>query len=113
MYIKGLKNIPGLKILENPKHSLSNNWLNILSIDKKKYGLEKKQVIQKFLNLKIETRSLWYPSHLQKPFKKFQKKFKIKRSKDFFERCLCLPSSFSLKTIDQRNIINYLRSKFK
>ena len=112
MYIKGLKNIPGLKILENPKYSLSNNWLNILSIDKKKYGLGKKQVIQKFLNLKIETRSLWYPSHLQKPFKNFEK-FNIKRSKDFFEKCLCLPSSFSLKTIEQKSIINCLKSKFK
>mgnify|MGYP001177669537 CR=1 FL=1 len=111
LYIQGLKNIPGLKILKNPKYSLSNNWLNILSIDKKKYGLGKKQVIQKFLNLKIETRSLWYPSHLQKPFKKFEK-FNIKRSKDFFERCLCLPSSFSLKTIDQKKIINCLKTKF-
>lgn len=112
LYIKELNNIPGLKILENPKYSLSNNWLNILFIDKKKYGLDKKQVIKKFLNLNIETRSLWYPSHLQKPFKNFEK-FNIKRSKDFFDRCLCLPSSFSLKTTDQKKIINCLKTKFK
>ena len=112
LYIKELNNIPGLKILENPKYSISNNWLNILFIDKKKYGLDKKQVIKKFLNLNIETRSLWYPSHLQKPFKNFEK-FNIKRSKDFFDRCLCLPSSFSLKTTDQKKIINCLKTKFK
>ena len=49
-----------------------------LVVDKKKYSLSKDQIIKKFSNFNIETRSLWYPNHLQKPYKKFQN-YEIKK----------------------------------
>ena len=111
-YKDNINNIKGLKVLEQPDYCNSNYWLNILIIDKKRYELSKNQIIKNFKNKGIETRSVWYPNHLQKPYKDFQK-FNIKRSKDFFDRCLCLPSSYSLKMIDQKKIINFLKTKFK
>ena len=111
IYTKEINKIDGLDILESPKDCLSNNWLNILVVDKKKYFLSKDQIIKKFSNFNIETRSLWYPNHLQKPFKKFQN-YEIKKSNLMFKKCLCLPSSYGLKKSDQTKIIKLLQNKF-
>jgi perosamine synthetase len=111
-YKKEINKINGLKILEQPNYCTSNFWLNILVIDKKKYGLSKDQIIKNFLNKKIETRSVWHPNHLQSPFKNFQK-YKIKNSKKLYENCVCLPSSFNLRIKDQIKVINFLKKKFK
>ena len=88
--------------------SLAKIWL---ALDKEKYFLSKDQIIKKFSNFNIETRSLWYPNHLQKPFKKFQN-YEIKKSNLMFKTCLCLPSSYGLKKSDQIKIIKLLQNKF-
>jgi len=111
-YKEGINSINGLKILPNPGYCKSNNWLNVLTIDKKIYGLSKNEVIKKFKKFNIETRSLWYPNHLQKPFLEYER-FRLDNSKKMFERCLCLPSSYTLKDNDQKKIIKLLRNKFK
>ncbi len=112
IYKKQINKIEGLKILNSPKKCSPNYWLNILVIDEQKYSLSKKQIIKKFSDNGIETRSLWYPNHLQKPFAKFQN-YKISNSKTMFETCLCLPSSYGLKKNEQIKIINFLENKFK
>ena len=112
LYRDSINNIKGLFILPNPKYCSSNNWLNILIIDKKKYGLSKNKIIEKFKEFNIETRSLWNPNHLQKPFLKFEK-YKLERAKKMFERCICIPSSFGLKLSEQKKIIKLLQNKFR
>ena len=111
IYKNNINKIFGLKILNSPKNCVSNNWLNILVVDKKKYGLSKNEIIRKFLNHKIETRSLWFPNHLQKPFKSFQR-YEIKKSNEMYNMCLCLPSSYGLRKRDQLKIIEFLQNKF-
>jgi len=112
LYKKEINKINGLTILEQPHYCVSNFWLNILIIDRNKYGLSKDQIIKNFLGKKIETRSVWYPNHLQRPFKNFQK-YKIKNSKKLYENSLCLPSSFNLRIKDQIKVINFLKKKFR
>ena len=111
-YKSEINSIKGLTILSGPKYCNSNYWLNILVIDQKKYGLSKKSIINGFLKFKVETRSLWYPNHLQKPFLKFEK-FNLNKAKKMFERCICIPSSYGLKISDQKKIIKLLKNKFK
>ena len=112
LYKDSINSIKGLSILSNPKYCSSNNWLNILIIDKKKYGLSKNKIIEKFREFNIETRSLWSPNHLQKPFLKFEK-YELDRAKNMFERCICIPSSFGLKLSEQKKIIKLLQNKFR
>ena len=111
-YKDKLNNIKGLKILNQPDYCSSNFWLNILIIDKKKYKLSKNQIISKFKKKGIETRSVWFPNHLQKPFKNFQK-YELDNSEKIYEKCICLPSSFNLNKKIQLKIINSLINKFK
>ena len=112
IYKDKINKIDGLKILSSPKNCVSNNWLNILIVDKKIYGLSKMHIIKKFLEKNIETRSLWYPNHLQKPYKNFQN-YKINNSNYMFENCMCLPSSYGLKVNEQKKIISFLENRFK
>ena len=111
-YKTKINTIKGLKVLGQPDYCNSNHWLNILIVEKKRYKLSKNQIIKNFNNKGIETRSVWYPNHLQKPYKDFQK-YKFKNSKKLFEKFICLPSSYNLKKKDQTKIINYLSKKFK
>ena len=74
-------------------------------------GYQKKRIIKKFLNQGIETRSLWYPNHLQKPFNNFQK-YQIQNSKTMFERCICLLVA-TANNNQQLKIVNLLENRFK
>ena len=112
LYKSEINKINGLKILSSPNKCKSNHWLNILVVDKKKYGLSKNQIIKRFATRSIETRSLWFPNHLQKPFKLYES-FDVKNSSKMFNSCLCLPSSYSLKRKEQKKIIHFLNKKFK
>ena len=112
LYKKELNKIEGLKILNKPNYCKSNFWLNILIIEEKKYGLSKDKIIELFKNRSVETRSVWHPNHLQKPFKKFEN-YQITKSYKMFKTSLCLPSSFNLSLKKQKIIINLLKNKFK
>ena len=112
MYKKNINKFRGLKILESPNYCESNYWLNILIIDEKKFGLSKKSVINLFKKKGIETRSVWYPNHLQKPYKKFEK-FELSNSYRLYKKSICLPSSYSLNITQQKLIIKLLKNKFK
>ena len=111
-YKKELNKIKGLKILEKPKYCKSNYWLNILFIEERKYGLSKDKIIKLFKNNNIETRSVWYPNHLQKPFRKYEN-YQLLNSFKMYKQALCLPSSYSLSPKQQMIIINFLKNKFR
>ena len=59
------------------------------------------------LKNKIDTRMIWFPCHLQKKMKMFQN-FNIKSTKNYFDRCLCLPSGTSLTIKNLNKIVHYL-----
>ncbi len=105
-YEKKLKNIKGISMVDYPKNHDNNFWLNIISFNKS----IKKNVYDIHLYLlknKIETRMIWFPCHLQKKMKMFEN-FNIKSTKDYFDRCLCLPSGTSLTIKNLNKIVHYL-----
>ncbi len=105
-YIKILNKKKYLNLIPSPKNHQNNYWLNILYIDKK-YKLSPLQLHKKFASNKIETRMIWYPCHLQKYLKKFQT-YNIKRTKKYFDRCICLPSGSALSLKKIKKICNFL-----
>ena len=101
LYSKKLNEINGLKILPVPDYCQSNYWLNILEFDPKIYKLNKSQIIKKLIKNNINVRSVWYPNHLQKPFKKYNS-YKITKALKKVNNSICLPSSVNLS----KKIIN-------
>jgi perosamine synthetase len=106
-YKKEISKINGLSISSIPDYADNNKWFNILNINIKIYKKEVLEVIKKLKGKNIEARPIWYPNHLQKKFKNFQK-YEIKNANKLLNTSLCLPSSTNIKTIDLKKVIKAL-----
>ena len=89
------------KILNPSKNAKSNYWLNILKTNNN----NSYKIFKLLEKKKIESRLLWYPMHLLKPFRRFQK-YQINQAIKNYNSHLCLPSSISLKTHEIDKIVN-------
>ena len=108
-YQKNFKSISGLNLLTQSKNCISNYWLNVLKVDEKIYGRTKEELIKYLLSNGVEVRSVWYPNHLQKPYKKFEN-YKISKSLELFKKSICLPSSFSLTLYQLKFIVKLFKN---
>lgn len=90
---------------EIDKRFFSNRWLTcIFSPEEKNSFIKLREVLKK---KHIETRSLWYPLHLQPVFKRapcYQKETS-NVSEVLFQGGLCLPSGNNLRIEEQQTII--------
>ena len=101
--------INGLELADLPDYADNNKWLNILKINTKIY---KKNVLETIVKLKknnIEARPIWYPNHLQKKFKSYQR-YKIRNAIKLLNSSLCLPSSTNIKIRDLKKVIKVLNA---
>lgn len=105
-YKKCLNSNKNLRLISNPKYSQSNHWLNLVQLIKQKS--KKNKIIKKFSMKKIEVRPIWRCNHLQKPYLNYQK-YKITKAPKMVSNCLCLPSSYFLKTDKIKKISNILK----
>ena len=82
----------------------TNYWMNLVKF-KKKINLDK--IINYLRKFKIEARNVWFPNHLQKPFKKFER-YKIVNAKKLVSNYLCVPSSVGLSKKQQMHVCKKL-----
>tara|TARA_Y100000590_G_scaffold469250_1_gene655801 strand:+ start:463 stop:1656 length:1194 start_codon:yes stop_codon:yes gene_type:complete len=114
-YKKKLLNSKYFKILSPPKNSKCNFWINLLSIKNTQSIKTRDFVINKFFKNKIQVRPVWFPNHLQKKMKNFQR-FKLFNYNNFLQSTICLPSGHNLdnKSLDRViNVINLLEKDKK
>ena len=104
-YFKTISLIQDIKFVNQPLHSVNNNWLNLIQTHS---GLKNK-LIKLFLSENIAVRPVWYPNHKQKMYKKCEK-FKIEKASQLFDSTICLPSSYNLSSIEFKKIINILKN---
>ena len=109
-YRKKLINLKKFSLFQFPDHSKNNHWINILNIKSEiKNSLNlKNKLLKKFKINGIEARSIWFPNHLQKPYRNCEK-YKIKNAVKLFKSSVCLPSSFNLSLKDQNFIIKIIK----
>ena len=107
LYSDGISSINGLEINQVPKFSSNNHWINLLKIDKDKYGKDPQRLMAYLDKNLIESRPIWFLNHKQKPFKNFQN-YRIENAPDLVKNSLCLPSSTNLKEEDIEKIIVHL-----
>ena len=80
-----------------PKYAISNNWLNLLKI-KKFDALLTSKLVHKLIKKNVNVRYIWYPNHLQKNLKNFQK-YRMENFKNYISY-ICLPSGFNINKKD-------------
>ncbi|MBL6857131.1 MAG: LegC family aminotransferase [Pelagibacteraceae bacterium] len=112
LYKNKIKKIKNLDMFESPNYSDNNNWLNLVKVDEKKSKKKAIDLIKKINQLNFQLRPVWYPNHLQKPFKKCQR-YKINNSIKLFKSCICLPSSSFLKKKQIELIVDSLKRFLK
>lgn len=110
-YYNNLKNIKDIRFMKPIKGNEPVHWFtNIIT--------KKKSKLQNFLKKhKIQTRDMFLPLNDQPCFKKIKlfknlnKKFNV--SKELYNQFLSLPSSYNLKTSEQKFIIDKIKLFFK
>lgn len=83
----------------------SNYWLVVIKILKK---INIINLTNYMSSRNIEVRPVWYPLHLQKYTKKFEK-YKLVNAKQIHKKYLCLPSSYCLSEKNIKYICDCLR----
>lgn len=105
-YHKKLKSKKYVELCKVPSGHINNFWLNIIKLNKK-YRYKPYDLYLKFKKKNIETRMIWFPCHLQKKLKLFQK-YNIKNTRKYFDTCLCLPSGTLLTEKEIEKVVNIL-----
>ena len=108
-YSKKFNKISGINLLKTPRYSYNNKWLNIVKFDNSINKIDIKKIYNSFKKHKIGVRKVWYPNHLQKPYKNFQR-YNIHNANLFYKNCLCIPSGLELKIKDLNKIIEIFHS---
>lgn len=106
-YTEGVSKIKHLSIAVVPDYANNNHWLNILQINDKNYKKKKNELKNKLKKKYIQTGEIFFPNHLQRPYKNFQT-YKIKNLQKMINSSLCLPSGISLTDDEIGRIIDVM-----
>ena len=94
-------------ISKSPEYGKNNFWINILRFNEKKKLQEKNYLI--YLEKNIEIRPVWYPIHLLKPYRKYER-FEIYKATKLLNSSICLPSSSNLKIKDLNRVVKVINN---
>ena len=106
-YQTAVDSIAGLTLAGVPDYANNNHWINILGIDQDVYGRDRETLMSYLKTKGIQTRPVWYPNHLQKPYKNCQH-YNIERANKLVDISLCLPSSNRLSDEEISIIVSAL-----
>jgi dTDP-4-amino-4,6-dideoxygalactose transaminase len=107
-YKEYIDTIPGLKILPTPEYAESNYWLISLSVNKEEYGHTAAEVRKILKNNKVQSRPVWRPNHLQKPYLSYQQ-YQIDKAEELYHSTINIPSSAGLSQQDLNRVIEVLK----
>lgn len=106
-YAEALGDLPGLSFMPEPGWARSSRWLSAMQVEPSRFGADREMVRQALAALKIESRPVWKPLHLQPAFRRAPRAGGAVAS-GLFERGLCLPSA--LGADEQRRVISAVRA---
>ena len=106
-YKKAINNIDGLTIVDVPSYAQNNHWMILLQIDKKTYGEDREELMHRLEKNSIQTRPVWAPIHMQKPYRSCQS-YCIEKAEELVGNSLNLPSSTNISDEDLDKVIAHL-----
>lgn len=108
LYQQGFENLAGVHLLGIPEGVHPNYWFYSLIIDEEKFGMGKEELMYRLMHNNIQTRPVWYPNHLQRPYKDSQA-YRIEKSLYFWKNTLNIPCSTGLKKAEIRKVITAIK----
>ncbi len=107
-YRDAIAGIDGLELADVPKGARNNHWMDPLRIDAARYGQDREELMARLGSKGIQTRPLWLPNHLQRPFRDHQA-HRIERALELHEQTLMLPCSAGLTAEQRETVVGELR----
>ena len=108
IYKEELEKIEGLEILPFVDGIRANHWFYSLKIDKEKYGIGRDELLQKLVDVGIQTRPIWGLIHQQKPYSTSQS-YEIEKALYYYDRILNLPCSSNLTEKEVYQVIEKIK----
>jgi dTDP-4-amino-4,6-dideoxygalactose transaminase len=108
-YAERLRDVPGLTFLEAPGGTSSNCWFYSVLIEPAEFGMDRNELMAGLAEHGIQTRPLWLPIHLQKPYVACRA-VGVERAVWYWERLLNLPCSSSMREQDVDRVVDAIRS---
>lgn len=109
-YKSKIDKILGLHLAEVPDYSNNNHWMYPLQINAETYGKNREELMKSLAKDGIQTRPIWYPNHLQDPYKNCQG-YKIEKAYEMLEKTLNIPCSVNLKNKDINKVVALLKRR--
>ncbi len=107
-YSKALGNFEGVEFMPIPDPDAANYWLTCLTVDFKRSGTSRDDIISKLEEADIEARPLWKPLHLQPVFKD-RDYYGSDVAENLFKNGICLPSGSSMTSEDRNRVIQVIK----
>lgn len=108
IYKEQIDQIPGLQIAPQPDFAWNNSWMAALLVDESIYGVNAIRLMEILADRHIQTRPLWRPNHLQKPYLACEV-FGVEASVQSWQQALNLPCSVSLTAEQRQTVIDVLK----
>lgn len=103
-YARELAGIPGISVMREAPWASSACWLNTVTVDSARYGMDSRALMRAMAAAGIQTRPLWEPLHRSVAHAGCQAlggEVSDRLNRD----CLSLPSSVGLSADDQQRVI--------
>jgi perosamine synthetase len=107
-YRLAFEDVAGVRLLGVPEGTSPNYWFYSLFIDEKPEGPGRDAVIETLDSGGIESRPLWYPNHLQKPFAHFRT-YGVERSVRHWRHIVNIPCSADLTAEQIERVVDSVR----
>jgi len=107
-YRAGFEGVAGVRLLGVPEGTSPNYWFYSLFVDEAPNGPGRDAVLKALDADGIESRPLWYPNHMQKPFSAFRA-YGVERSVHYWRHILNIPCSADLTPEQVERVIDGVR----
>ena len=107
-YADGLRDVPGVRLQGEAPWGVHSRWLSVIYLDPSVVAPRPREVVRALENGNIESRPVWRPMHTQPMFLEAARVGGAVAEK-LYETGICLPSSSSLTTDQQDEVIDALR----
>lgn len=93
------------RLIQQPSWSDSNRWFYAYLCDDAE---DKQRILDACAEAGIQVRPLWYPNHLQKPYRQLQS-YEISRATDYYDRVVNLPCSVTLTDEQVQRVVEVIQ----
>ncbi len=108
IYRAAINAIDGLKLAEPPDYADCNHWFYCLQIDAAVYGMDRDELMEALSEKGIQTRPVWYPNHLQKPYCN-NRYYRIEKALELWRNTLNIPCSVGLTDRDIEQVVEAVK----